>query len=78
MRGQITLGSNLQYNLYQLAGNLDRTSNPFVFVAGSQGTGVVPGYFMITYHYVFKNPVGASFNFSTKWDVDLDSVEVGG
>lgn len=74
----MTLGANLQYNLYQLAGRLDRTSNPFVFVAGSQGTGVVPGYFMISYHYVFKNPVGSSYTFTTKWDVDLADEEISG
>lgn len=50
---------------------MDQTTNPFVFVAGSQGTGVVPGYFMITYHYVFKNPIGSAWQFGVAWDSTL-------
>lgn len=68
----VSLGSNLQYNLYQLAGFLDSRTNPFTFVAGSQGTGgVTPGYFMISYHYVFKNPIGSSWTFVTDWNAEL-------
>lgn len=31
----VALGSNLQYNLFNLAGFLDARTNPFTFVAGS-------------------------------------------
>lgn len=70
----VKLGTNLQYNLYDLAGPLDAKTNPFVFVAGSQGTnGITPGYFMISYHYVFKNAIGASWDFVADWNTHLET-----
>lgn len=68
----MVLGSNLQYNLFQVSGFLSAQTNPFTFVAASQGTNsVVPGYFMVTYHYVFKNPIGSSWDFVADWNTTL-------
>lgn len=71
------LGSNLQYNLFNTEGWLGPETNPFTLVAGEQGAGVIPGYFMISYHYVFKNPVGQAWSFDTIWEGDLDDVPKG-
>lgn len=47
-------------------------TNPFTFVATAQGTnGVIPGYFMIEYHYVFKNAIGSSWEFVADWKTNL-------
>lgn len=65
----ITLGSNLQKNLYQVSGDLSVDSNPFTFMAVAQGcydekqNRIVPGYFFITYKYVLKNPIGTNVAF---------------
>lgn len=57
----ITLGSNLQQNLFTLAGDINPDTSPFLFLAGVRGADVVPGYFYVTYTYEFKNPVGQSW-----------------
>lgn len=79
----VRLGSNLQYKLYNLAGDLSATTNPFTLAASAQGTSVVPGYFMIDYHYILKNPIGSAWTFQTKWDTvaanaptDADDVSI--
>lgn len=67
----ITLGSNLQKNLYQVSGDLSVESNPFTFMAIAQGcydeqkNRVVPGYFFVTYKYVLKNPIGTNVAFTS-------------
>jgi len=56
--------SNLTYNLYNIGGDLNNESNPFYYVAISvanfndNNQRITPGYFWISYSYVFKNPIG--------------------
>lgn len=57
----IKLGTNLQYNLFQLNEDINPKSNPFLFLAGIAGADVVPGYFYVTYTYEFKNPIGQAW-----------------
>lgn len=60
---RITLGSNLQQNLFKTTGALSTDTNPFLFLAGVRGASVVPGYFYVTYKYEFKNPIGEAWTF---------------
>lgn len=61
--------SNLQYNLYRMAGQFDQESNPFIFIAlaigctDSNGSKIVPGYFYVTWKYELKNPIGESIQY---------------
>lgn len=59
----VTLGRNLQQNLFKITGALDTDTNPFIFLAGVRGATVVPGYFYVTYRYEFKNPIGDAWTF---------------
>lgn len=59
----VTLGRNLQQNLFKTTGALDTDTNPFIFLAGVRGASVVPGYFYVTYRYEFKNPIGDAWTF---------------
>lgn len=59
----VTLGRNLQQNLFKITGALDTNTNPFTFLAGVRGADVVPGYFYVTYRYEFKNPIGDAWTF---------------
>lgn len=59
----VNLGSHLPYNLFRMDGQLQDTTNPFVFVAAFRGAGVIPGYFYVTYTYEFKNPIGAAIDY---------------
>lgn len=62
----ISLKTNLNQNLYNFQGYLDTDTNPFVFVALTQQTNnITPGYFMVSYQYEFKNPLGEGFDYST-------------
>lgn len=62
----IRMKSNLQLNLYRMGGDLDQTSNPFIFVAIAVATlnnnnqKINPGYFFVEYDYLLKNPIGSS------------------
>lgn len=61
--------SNLQYNLYRMAGQFDQESNPFIFIAlaigctNSNGQKIVPGYFYVTWKYELKNPIGEAIQY---------------
>lgn len=61
--------ANLTYNLYNIGGDLSDQSNPFYYVAiavanfNEQNVRITPGYFWISYTYVFKNPVGNNTTF---------------
>lgn len=57
----ISLGSNLQQNLFTLNGPMSPDSSPFIFLAGVRGASKVPGYFYVTYTYEFKNPIGQAW-----------------
>lgn len=59
----VSLGSNLQQNLFQMTDSLNPDTCPFLFLAGIRGGGVVPGYFYVTYEYEFKNPIGRAWTF---------------
>lgn len=61
----VRLATNLSMNLYRVheAGTYD--SNPFNFVAMMAGGTVVPGYFFVTYSYIFKNAMGSSWTANT-------------
>lgn len=62
----VKLGTNLQQNLYNCSGPLDVDHNPFNFLAFMRGSNVIPGYFYVSYSYVFKNPVGASVTYTSR------------
>lgn len=59
----VSLGSNLQQNLFQMTDSLNPDTCPFLFLAGVRGGEVVPGYFYVTYEYEFKNPIGRAWTF---------------
>lgn len=59
------LGTNLQQNLYQCAGNLDVDHNPFIFAAIMRGTNVTPGYFFVEYAFEFKNAIGMAIEYTS-------------
>lgn len=73
---RIKLGTNLQYNLYQLNREISPASNPFIFLAGIRGGNVVPGYFYVTYTYEFKNPIGQSWTYERQENVVASDVVV--
>lgn len=60
----IKMKTNLQYNLFRIAGQFDQESNPFIYIAMAVGTTnandqqVIPGYFYVTWKYILKNPIG--------------------
>lgn len=64
---QISLGSNLQQNLFTLNGDINPSTSPFIFVAMARGcldannNNVIPGYFMVDYVYDFKNAIGQTW-----------------
>lgn len=66
----IRMKSNLQYNLYRMAGDINQQSNPFIFIAiavatkNSSNQMVNPGYFFVEYDYILKNPIGNSTQFA--------------
>lgn len=65
----ISLKSNLQFNLYRMAGEFDQESNPFIFIALAigcvdlSGNKINPGYFYVTYEFVLKNPIGNTISY---------------
>lgn len=75
----INLKTNLNQNLYNFQGYLDSDSNPFLFVATTQQTNnIVPGYFMVSYTFEFKNPLGEGFEYETQTATadDVDATDV--
>lgn len=60
----VNLKTNLQFNLYRMAGEFNQESNPFVFLALAvgcvdlNGRKINPGYFYVSYEFIFKNPIG--------------------
>jgi hypothetical protein len=75
----ISLKTNLNQNLYNFQGYLDSDSNPFLFVATTQQTNnIVPGYFMVSYTFEFKNPLGEGFEYETQTASaeDVDTTDV--
>lgn len=64
---RISLGSNLQQNLFTLSGSINPNTSPFIFTAlargcvDSAGHYVTPGYFMVDYVYEFKNAIGQTW-----------------
>nr|FAA04036.1 TPA: coat protein precursor alpha [Sheep associated noda-like virus] len=66
----IKLATNLNQNLFNFQGYIDSETNPFVFLATTQqSNNLVPGYFMVSYVFEFKNPLGEGFDYDT--DVKL-------
>jgi len=61
--------SNLQYNLYRMAGQFDQEANPFIYIAlaigctNGNGQKIVPGYFYVTWKYELKNPIGEAVQY---------------
>lgn len=66
----VRLQSNLQYNLYRTAGNIDQQSMPFFYIAiavackTTTNMQITPGYFYVDYTFLFKNPTGPSTVFT--------------
>lgn len=65
----VTLASNLQFNLFRMAGEFNQESNPFMFIAiavgctDNNGNRIIPGYFYIEYRYTLKNPIGNTITY---------------
>jgi len=80
MTRSIILGSNLQKNLYQMGGDLEEQSNPFIFLAITQGCynekneRIIPGFFYIQYTYTLKNPIGTSVAFNTSAAISVSNI----
>lgn len=78
----ITLKSNLQFNLYRMAGEFDQESNPFIFIALAigcvdlSGKKINPGYFYVTYEFVLKNPIGNTISYYNSQLVPLNVLPV--
>lgn len=76
----VKLAGNLPKNLYDMAGDLNSNTNPFYFIAitqgcyDQQGNRVIPGYFYVTYSYVLKNPVGSAYTYEAYNSVALGTV----
>lgn len=76
----VKLAGNLPKNLYDMAGDLNSNTNPFYFIAitqgcyDNQGNRVIPGYFYVTYSYVLKNPVGSAYSYESYSSVALGTV----
>jgi hypothetical protein len=66
---KVRLKTNLQFNLYRSAGQFDQESNPFIFLAialgctNTQNKNIVPGYFYVTWTFIFKNPIGHTISY---------------
>lgn len=69
----VTLGSNLQQNLYTLNGDLNPDTCPFIFVAMVQGLAKVPGYFFVSYEFEFKNPIGLGYQYDSGMVTDVST-----
>lgn len=67
----IRLKSNLQMNLYRMAGKIDQQSNPFYFIAitiatlNNNNQNINPGIFYVEYTYILKNPIGTSTQYAS-------------
>lgn len=59
----VSLGRNLQQNLFKISGALNTDTNPFLFCVGVAGANVIPGYLYVTYKYELRNPIGDSWTF---------------
>jgi len=78
-RVPIKLQTNLNQNLFNFQGYIDSDTNPFVFMAVTQqSNNIIPGYFMVSYTFEFKNPLGDGFDYDTDvktaGDVSSDDV----
>lgn len=62
----VRMKTNLQYNLYRMAGQFDQESNPFIFIAlaiackNPNDQQIIPGYFYVEWSFILKNPIGNS------------------
>lgn len=67
---KVKVGTNLQKNLYRVGGDIDDDSMPFYYIGiaiackDSNNNRVMPGYFYVSYTYIFKNPIGGSVDFA--------------
>lgn len=65
----VRMKSNLQINLYRMAGDINQQSNPFYFISlaiatyNSNNQLINPGIFYVEYSYILKNPIGSSTQF---------------
>lgn len=83
----VSMQSNLQFNLFRCAGKYDQESNPFNFISIAVGcldannNKIIPGYFYVSWEYTFKNPIGYSTQFLNSGlkqlkDIDLNNANV--
>jgi hypothetical protein len=75
----VKLQTNLSQNLFDFQGYLDSKTNPFMFIATTQqSNNIIPGYFMVSYTFEFKNPIGEGFEYDTEvksaGDISKDDV----
>jgi len=64
----VPLGPALSKRLFNVGGDLDEDSNPFYYVGVAVGNfnqeeRITPGYFWISYKFLFKNPLVSTSNF---------------
>lgn len=62
---KVSLGRNLQQNLFTMNDSLNPDTCPFLYMAGVRGAEVVPGYFYVSYRYEFRNPLGSAWLYAT-------------
>lgn len=75
----VKCGDNLKYNLYNISGDLDDTSNPFYYVSIAVGnfsnnTRVTPGFLWVSYEFVFKNPIGNNTIFRNTGPIEFQNI----
>lgn len=77
----IRMKTNLQYNLYRMAGQFDQQSNPFIYMAmaiacnNSNDQPIIPGYFYVTWSFILKNPIGQSITYLNSGLTTYDKID---
>lgn len=72
----VSLGRNLQQNLFKISGSLDTDTNPFIFCVGVAGANIIPGYLYVTYRYELRNPIGDSWTFINSGITTVSSLPI--
>lgn len=77
----IRMRTNLQYNLYRMAGQFDQQSNPFIYLAlaiacnNANDQPIIPGYFYVTWSFILKNPIGQSITYMNSGLITYDKID---
>lgn len=77
----IRMKTNLQYNLYRMAGEFNQQSNPFIYMAlaiactNNNDQPIIPGYFYVTWSFILKNPIGQSITYLNSGLITYDRID---